>query len=58
MLGLLPIRCIPVPALEGMTWPLAWRYPPTGADRFVRTLLLRTALQDPVVHAGGAGRVS
>ncbi|MFH8339316.1 hypothetical protein [Streptomyces sp. AM6-12] len=35
---------IPVPALDGPTWPLFWRYRPTGADRFVHTSLLRAAL--------------
>ena len=35
---------IPVPALDDMTWPLSWRYRPTAPDRFVHTLLLRTAL--------------
>lgn len=34
---------IPVPALDG-AWPLVWRCPPTGEDRFVHALLLhRTA---------------
>ncbi|MFF8427183.1 hypothetical protein ACF07Y_18830 [Streptomyces sp. NPDC016566] len=49
---------IPVPALEGMTWPLAWRYPPTAPGRLVHTLLLRTALQDSVDDVGVVGRVS
>ncbi|MEU6354426.1 hypothetical protein ABZ896_34725 [Streptomyces sp. NPDC047072] len=35
---------IPIPALHDRTWPFSWRYPPTGPDRFVHTLLLRTAL--------------
>jgi hypothetical protein len=35
---------IPVPALDGTTWPLSWRYRPTAPDRLVHTLLLRTAL--------------
>ncbi|MFD7226557.1 hypothetical protein [Streptomyces sp. NPDC059881] len=34
---------VPVPALEGPTWPLAWRFPPAGDGRFVHPLLLRTA---------------
>jgi hypothetical protein len=38
------VSYIPVPALQGLTWPLGWRYPPTGPDRFVHTLLLRKAL--------------
>lgn len=35
---------IPVPALDDLTWPLSWRCRPTTPDRFVHTLLLRTAL--------------
>ncbi|MET8247337.1 hypothetical protein ABZV31_24680 [Streptomyces sp. NPDC005202] len=31
---------IPVPALDGCTWPLSWRYRPTGDGRLVHTLLL------------------
>jgi len=38
------ISYIPVPALNGTTWPLNWRYPPTAPDRLVHTLLLRSAL--------------
>ncbi|MDI9883887.1 hypothetical protein QMZ92_05615 [Streptomyces sp. HNM0645] len=34
---------VPVPALDGPTWPLAWRVPPVANDRFVHPLLLRTA---------------
>ncbi|MHC5700953.1 hypothetical protein OTC26_005755 [Streptomyces tirandamycinicus] len=34
---------VPVPALDGPTWPLAWRVPPVADDRFVHPLLLRTA---------------
>ncbi|MEV7238013.1 hypothetical protein AB0N06_29935 [Streptomyces sp. NPDC051020] len=34
---------VPVPALTGRTWPLAWRFPPTAPGRFVRTLLLLNA---------------
>ncbi|GFH39581.1 hypothetical protein [Streptomyces pacificus] len=34
---------VPVPALEGLTWPLAWRVPPVVDGRFVHPLLLRTA---------------
>ena len=40
------ISFIPIPALEGQTWPLTWRYPPTAPDRLVHTLLLRTALRE------------
>ncbi|UFQ17044.1 MULTISPECIES: hypothetical protein [Streptomyces] len=38
------VSYVPVPALEGHTWPLSWRYRPTGPDRRVHTLLLRAAL--------------
>jgi hypothetical protein len=38
------VSYIPVPALDGATWPLSWRFRPTGPDRFVHTLLLRRAL--------------
>ncbi|MEU9400467.1 hypothetical protein [Streptomyces sp. NPDC048242] len=38
------VSYIPVPALNGPTWPLSWRFPPTAPDRFVHTMLLRTAL--------------
>jgi hypothetical protein len=36
---------VPVPALRGRTWPLSWRFPPSGADRFVHTLLLLNAAE-------------
>ncbi|MEU1014790.1 hypothetical protein ABZ383_27855 [Streptomyces sp. NPDC005900] len=38
------VSYVPVPALDGHTWPLSWRYRPSGADRRVHTLLLHTAL--------------
>ncbi|WP_330289889.1 hypothetical protein [Streptomyces sp. NBC_00576] len=38
------IAYIPVPALNGQTWPLTWRYRPTGRDHFVHALLLKAAL--------------
>ncbi|WP_455357499.1 hypothetical protein [Streptomyces sp. SYSU K217416] len=38
------ISYIPVPALSGRTWPLSWRCPPRRADRFVHSLLLRSAV--------------
>ncbi|WP_212912681.1 hypothetical protein [Streptomyces sp. TS71-3] len=38
------IAYVPVPALEGWTWPLAWRYRPAADGRLVHTLLLHTAL--------------
>ncbi|MGW8883104.1 hypothetical protein [Streptomyces sp. NPDC055749] len=37
------ISYVPVPALIGRTWPLAWRYPPTYPGRFVHTLILLNA---------------
>lgn len=40
------VSYIPVPALDGRTWPLGWRFPPTAPDRFVHALLLRAALLD------------
>lgn len=41
------ISYIPIPALNGPTWPLTWRYRPTSGDRFVHALLLRAALHSP-----------
>jgi hypothetical protein len=38
------VSYIPVPALDGLTWPLSWRYRPTTPDRLVHTRLLCTAL--------------
>jgi hypothetical protein len=35
---------IPVPALNGLTWPLSWRCRPSGPGRFVHPLLLWRAL--------------
>ncbi|WP_432125633.1 hypothetical protein [Streptomyces sp. bgisy082] len=40
------VSYVPVPALTGRTWPLAWRCPPTGPDRFVHPLLLRSAVTE------------
>ncbi|MFF2411336.1 hypothetical protein [Streptomyces sp. NPDC058092] len=37
------ISYVPIPALSGRTWPLAWHFPPTAPDRFVHTLLLLNA---------------
>lgn len=34
------VSYVPVPALSGRTWPLAWYFPPTEPGRFVHTLLL------------------
>ncbi|MFD6800811.1 hypothetical protein [Streptomyces cyaneofuscatus] len=39
------VSYVPVPALEGRTWPLSWRYPPTGPGRFVHTLILINAVE-------------
>ncbi|MCX4907589.1 hypothetical protein [Streptomyces sp. NBC_00878] len=39
------VSYIPVPALNGLTWPLSWRYRPGVDGRFVHTLLLRSALE-------------
>lgn len=41
------ISYIPIPALDGLAWPLSWRYRPTAPDHLVHTLLLRTALHSP-----------
>ncbi|MER5913721.1 hypothetical protein ABT124_25360 [Streptomyces sp. NPDC001982] len=38
------ISYVPIPALDGTTWPLSWRHAPTSPCRLVHTLLLRTAL--------------
>ncbi|MFE4331276.1 hypothetical protein ACFRQM_18120 [Streptomyces sp. NPDC056831] len=38
------ISYVPIPALTGRTWPLAWYFPPTAPDRFVHTLLLLNAV--------------
>ncbi|MGW7229439.1 hypothetical protein [Streptomyces cyaneofuscatus] len=39
------VSYVPVPALEGRTWPLSWRYPPTSPGRFVHTLILINAVE-------------
>ncbi|WP_432135064.1 MULTISPECIES: hypothetical protein [unclassified Streptomyces] len=41
------VSFIPVPALDGLTWPLSWRYRPTHPGDRVHTLLLRTVLHSP-----------
>ncbi|MFI1728773.1 hypothetical protein ACH40E_05935 [Streptomyces acidicola] len=38
------ISYIPVPALNGCTWPLTWRYRPTADGHLVHARLLRAAL--------------
>ncbi|MCF1600272.1 hypothetical protein [Streptomyces muensis] len=38
------VSYIPVPALNGLTWPLSWRYRPTTPGHLVHTRLLCTAL--------------
>ncbi|MGW0118989.1 hypothetical protein [Streptomyces sp. NPDC003327] len=40
------VSYVPVPALTGRTWPLAWRFPPTAPGRFVHPLLLRSAVTE------------
>ncbi|MEU8525156.1 hypothetical protein AB0C77_06075 [Streptomyces sp. NPDC048629] len=40
---------VPVPALRGRTWPLSWRFPPTGPGRFVHSLLLRSTATELLV---------
>lgn len=40
------VSYVPVPALTGRTWPLAWRCLPSGPDRFVHPLLLRSAVTE------------
>jgi hypothetical protein len=34
------VSYVPVPALNGDTWPLSWYVPPSAPDRFVHPLLL------------------
>lgn len=34
------VSYVPVPALDGDTWPLSWYCPPSAPDRFVHPLLL------------------
>lgn len=41
------ISYIPVPALDGLTWPLTWRYRPTAGDHLVHARLLHAALHSP-----------
>ncbi|MEV6593630.1 hypothetical protein [Streptomyces acidicola] len=41
------ISYIPVPALDGLTWPLTWRYRPTTGDHLVHARLLHAALHSP-----------
>ncbi|MEU9098698.1 hypothetical protein [Streptomyces sp. NPDC048361] len=38
------VSYVPVPALRGRTWPLSWRCPPSGPDRFVHTPLLNSVV--------------
>ncbi|MFD8980099.1 hypothetical protein [Streptomyces sp. NPDC059564] len=57
---------LPVPALEG-AWPLSWRCPPSGEDRFVHALLLHRAAglyqascaisSQTTAHASAAGSI-
>ncbi|MER5561114.1 MULTISPECIES: hypothetical protein [Streptomyces] len=41
------VSYVPVPALSGHTWPLSWRCPPSGPDRFVHTPLLCAVVSQP-----------
>ncbi|MET9429121.1 hypothetical protein [Streptomyces sp. NPDC003036] len=47
------VSYVPVPALTGNTWPLAWRCPPRTADRFVHPVLLRSTLVAAVRDMSG-----
>ncbi|MFF8831807.1 hypothetical protein [Streptomyces sp. NPDC015131] len=38
------VSYLPVPALHGNTWPLAWRCPPPADGRFVHPALLRSTV--------------
>ncbi|MER5443257.1 hypothetical protein [Streptomyces sp. NPDC002790] len=39
------IAYVPIPAINGATWPLSWRHEPSGCgDRFVHARLLCAAL--------------
>lgn len=38
------IASLPVPALNGRTWPLTWRYRASSRDQLVHALLLRSVL--------------
>ncbi|WP_309235463.1 hypothetical protein [Streptomyces sp. TRM64462] len=40
---------VPVPALQGRTWPLSWRCAPSEPGRFVHPLLLRSAIVNVLV---------
>ena len=39
------VSYVPIPALTGMTWPLGWWCPPTGPDRFVHVMLLKSVAE-------------
>lgn len=43
---------VPVPALNGHTWPLTWFAEPTAPGRFVHPLLLRHAALDVLGRSG------
>ncbi|HEY9373634.1 hypothetical protein [Streptomyces sp.] len=49
------VSYVPVPALSGHTWPLSWRFPPTGPGRFVHPLLLRSAVVVLLTPSAGGG---
>ncbi|URM90482.1 hypothetical protein LUW75_11250 [Streptomyces sp. MRC013] len=48
------ISYVPVPALEGSTWPLTWRCPPTEPGRFVHPLLLQSAVVALLLNRPGS----
>jgi hypothetical protein len=47
------VSYVPVPALDGRTWPLVWRFPPLEDHRFVHPLLLRAAAVELLDRAAG-----
>ncbi|MFF3380720.1 hypothetical protein ACFYXF_48230 [Streptomyces sp. NPDC002680] len=48
------IAYIPLPALNGQTWPLTWRYRPVSRDHFVHVLMLLAVLESGRVAEVGA----
>ncbi|MER5929947.1 hypothetical protein [Streptomyces sp. NPDC002054] len=53
---------VPVPAVDGGTWPLAWRSAPRTEERFVHGLMLHQASwaisSATTAHASAAGSIS
>ncbi|MEU8886993.1 hypothetical protein [Streptomyces sp. NPDC048442] len=43
------VSYVPVPALSGETWPVAWWRPPIGEDRFVHPVLLKCVAEGVLV---------